>query len=141
MVNSPPVISFDSTHSAAIERFRAERENILAAVYSRLLSDTALERCLSSEAARRLALESAKIFIENFTVSVKYGLPGAILDYLDWLRGFLQARGVPQGFIPRMIHAAQIASQAFLSEPDADIIAGLLRDLRKRQRALIEKTV
>jgi hypothetical protein len=140
MVNSPPVISFDSSHSAAIERFRAEREKILAAVDSRLLSDTALEQCLSSETARRLALESAKIFIENFTVSVKYGLPQAILDYLDWLRGFLQTRGVPQAFIPRMIHAAQIASQAFLSEPDADIIAGLLRDLRKRQRALIEKT-
>ena len=119
-----------------IEAFHREREKILASVRDRLARDVELDVATRDLPSARIAAECAKIFAENLYVSVKYGLPGALHDYLAWLRPYLAAHALPPSFIAKMLSAFQCAALAFVAEPSNETVSAALRGLRQADNSL-----
>ncbi|MBN1447792.1 MAG: hypothetical protein JXA28_07660 [Bacteroidetes bacterium] len=126
-------IHFGGIAPQDIEEFHRQREKILSAVCDKIVHTPGLETLAGDEEKMRLAHESAKIFIENFHATVKYQLPGALLEYLDWLRGFLNSRGFPPAFLPILISAVRTGAHAFLEIYNSDEIGAVLLQFRKRE--------
>ena len=130
-------VSFNDIAAEDIAKFHQQREKILAAVNDRIGRHPDFRTFLKDEEKMRLARECAKIFIENFHATARYRLPAAIIEYLDWLRGFLASRGFPASFLPEMLSAVRTASHAFLEEHSSDDIASALFALQQRERDLM----
>ena len=118
-----------------IEAFHSERLSILSAVHERRRNDTTLREHLGGETEARIAHESARILAENVYVCVKYGLPAALTEYLDWLRVYLGSRSFPVEFLPRLLQALQMASVAFLPAAAADQMSTFFHELRAHVRS------
>lgn len=128
-----PDLPFDVVTSDDIDVFARQKENILAAVIERINSGAVTVGTGDDEQRRRLAIESARILTENFLVCAKYQLPGALEDYLAWLRSFLAQRDFPTSFLPHLLHSLVLSSQAFMTMPACDHVSTVLRALRRRE--------
>lgn len=131
-------ISFSGIAPQDIEEFHRQREKILAAVCDKIAKPSELGSVCSDHEKMRLAMESTKIFIENFHATVKYQLPAALLEYLDWLRRFLKSRDFPAKTLPTIIGAVRNAAHAFLGDYNSDDIGAVLMQLRKREEKAVE---
>lgn len=132
-MNSDTTLRFESIAPADIEAFQTQREKILTAVYDRFSCDPVIKDSLNDAKQMRLARESANIFVGNFYSCVKYNVPDALTEYLVWLRSFLQSREIDSKFLPRMIHAVQMSTRAFLPEPEQDSICSTLHFIKKQE--------
>ncbi|MBE0644486.1 MAG: hypothetical protein IH600_10440 [Bacteroidetes bacterium] len=130
---SAETLSFSSIAAADIEAFARQKEKIVTAVTDHLFRCDVLASTLADTEKARLARECVKIFTENFLATVKYQLPAALIEYLDWLRGFLRSREFPAAFIPQMISGMRNAVHAFLEDAGSDDICAALRRLRARE--------
>ncbi len=128
-------LPFDAVSRDDIEAFSRQKENILAAVIERINSGAVTVGHPTSEQQIRLAIESARILTENFFVCVKHQLPGALDDYLTWLRSFLAQRDFPASFLPHLLHSLMLSSQAYVDLPAGDHVSTVLRALRRRELA------
>lgn len=126
-------LPFDVVTTDDIDMFVRQKENILAAVIERINSGAVAVGTDDDEQRRRLAIESARILTENFLVCAKYQLPGALDDYLAWLRSFLAQRDFPTSFLPHLLHSLVLSSQAFMTMPACDHVSTVLRALRRRE--------
>jgi hypothetical protein len=131
-------VSFNGIAPDDLEEFHRQQDKILAAILDRLPRSAALTDVFADRERQRIARESVKVFLENFHATARYRIPAAITDYLDWLRGFLVSRNFPPDFLPTMLHAAKIASHAFMEHHSSDGIATALAELQRREQARIE---
>ncbi len=131
-------ITFSRINAEDLEEFHRQREKILCAVKDRLSRDQRFAAFLSEPEHLRVSKECANIFLENYFATVKYRLPAALLEYLDWLRGFLSYRNYPPDFLPSMIGAMKIATHAFLDQRKSDDLALTLTQLQRRESAIIQ---
>jgi hypothetical protein len=127
-------LSFDAIDAKDLEAFHRHREKLLTAVCERIACAPAFETVAGDDARTRIAHESAKIFIENFHATAKYRLPGALLEYLDWLRGYLRSREFPPDFLPGMLGSLIQATHAFMEHDNSDDIAAVLTQLKHREK-------
>ena len=132
-------LSFDTIQEADLAAFHKQREKLLTAVCERIATSPSLAELASDEAKTRIAHESTKIFLENFYATAKYRLPGALLEYLDWLRGYLESRAFPGHFISDMLCALRNATHAFLEQFNSDDIAAVLYQLQQREKNLVRE--
>lgn len=132
-------LTFSSIAAEDLAIFMRQKEKIVSAVTDHLFRGDELAALREDEEKSRLARESVKIFVENLGATMKYDLPAAIVEYLDWLRGFLRYRGFPPTFVPMMITATRVATQAFLEEATCDEICSALRALRSKEMALLKE--
>ena len=107
-------ISFDAISQEVLATFHRQREKILTAVCERVATSPAFSELAADNARMRIAHESSKILIENFYATAKYRLPGALLEYLDWLRGYLGSRDFPPTFIVALLGGIRQGAAAFL---------------------------
>lgn len=131
-------ISFSAIAPQDIVEFHRQREKIHAAVVDKILNTSGMEAIAGDEEKKRIADESVKILIENFYVTVKYQLPGALLEYLDWLRRYFRSRDLPATLLPAMITAIRNGAHAFLEDYNSDDIGVVLMQLRKREKRMAE---
>jgi hypothetical protein len=129
-------LSFDAIGEKDLAAFHRQREKILTAFIDRIATAPAFAEVAADAEKTRIAQESGKIFIENFHATAKYRLPAAIVEYLDWLRGYLASRDFPEDFIPAMFAAIRHATHAFLEDSNSDDIAGALMELEHREKDL-----
>ena len=132
-------LTFSRIAAGDLEVFMRQKEKIVSAVTDHLFRSDELAALWDEEEKARLARESVKIFVENLGATMKYDLPAAIVEYLDWLRGFLRHRGFPAAFVPLMIGATRNAAHAFLEEASSDEICGALRALRANEMAQLKE--
>lgn len=126
-------ITFSAIAPQDIAEFHRQRDKIHAAVIDRIHNAPGMEVIAGDEEKMRIAHESAKILIENFYATVKYQLPGALLEYLDWLRGYLKSRDFPETMLPTMLTGIRNGAHAFLDDYNSDEIGSVLMQLRKRE--------
>ena len=131
-------ISFSGIAPEDLEAFRVQKDKILSAMKDRLARDTRFASITADAERLRISQECATIFLENFLATAKYNLPAALLDYLDWLRGFLSHRSFPSDFLPAMISATKIAAHAFMEDKKSDDLAAALTELQRRESAINE---
>ena len=134
MSNADSFSAFDSITMEAIESFHAERDSILFVVHERLRHDSELNAALEGESVSRIADETARIFAENLYVCMKYRLPGALTEYLDWLRSYLTSRQIPRRFLSRLLQAMQMGCVSFLPSSAADHMSAVFHELRAREQ-------
>ena len=127
-------LSFDDIEQQDLEAFHRQREKLLTAVCERIATAPEFASVAGDGAQTRIAHESVKIFIENFHATAKYRLPGALLEYLDWLRGYLKSRDFPPDFIPAMLASLKQATHAFMEHYNSDTIAYALSILTHREQ-------
>jgi hypothetical protein len=130
-------VSFNGIAPDDLEEFHRQQDKILAAVLERLARSPEAAAVFKDGERLRIARESAHIFLENFHATARYRIPAAILEYLDWLRGFLLSRGFPPEFLPSLLHAAKIAAHAFMEHHNSDGIASALTALQHREQSRI----
>lgn len=133
MDSTPSSLSFSRIAATDIEAFGRQKEKIVTAVTDHVFRNGELSAIHADAENARLARECVKIFTENLGATMKHDLPAALLEYLDWLRGFLRHRGFPDAFIPQMIAGARNAVHAFLEEANSDEICAALRALRAHE--------
>lgn len=139
-MNTPiPVPSFETIDPDDLVMFIRQKEKIISAIIDRLERHEDLTSLQQDEDKSRLARECVRLFAENFTVTMKYRLAPALLDYLEWLRGFLRYRNFPPSFIPLMIAAMKTATHAFMEENNCNDICGALRLLKERETAIAQE--
>lgn len=129
-------ISFGAIAAPDVEEFQKQKEKILSAVIDRLECNEAFRDLIADPERARLARECAKIFVENLQATMKYQLPTALIEYLDWLRSFLTHRHFPASFIPNLLAATRTATHAFMEQYNSDAIAEALRQLQQREHSL-----
>lgn len=132
-------LTFSSISADDLAVFMRQKEKIVSAVTDHLFRSDELTAVREEEEKSRLARESVKIFVENLGATMKYDLPAAIVEYLEWLRGFLRYRGFPATFVPMMIAATRNAAHAFLEEASSDAICSALRTLRANEMARLKE--
>lgn len=132
-------LSFSSIAAGDLEVFMRQKEKIVSAVTDHLFRSDELASLWDEEEKARLARESVKIFVENLGATMKYDLPAAIVEYLDWLRGFLDHRAFPPAFVPSMIAATRNAVHAFLEDADSNEICAALRTMRAQALAQMKE--
>ena len=131
-------LSFDAIGEKDLAAFHRQREKILTAFIDRIAVAPAFADVAADAEKTRIAQETGKIFIENFYATAKYRLPAAIVEYLDWLRGYLGSRSFPEDFIPGMFSAIRHATHAFLDDGSSDDIAAALRQLELREKGILQ---
>ena len=130
---TPSSLSFSRIAATDIEAFARQKDKIVTAVTEHVFRSAELSAIHGDAEKARLARECVKIFTENLGATMKHDLPAALLEYLDWLRGFLRHRGFPPAFIPQMITGTRNAVHAFLEDANSDEICGALRALRTHE--------
>ncbi|MBR9977918.1 MAG: hypothetical protein KFH87_07500 [Bacteroidetes bacterium] len=139
-MNTPiPTLSFETVDQDDLVMFIRQKDKIISAVIDRLERHEDLTSVQQDEDKTRLAKECVRIFAENFTVTMKYRLAPALLDYLEWLREFLRYRNFPPSFVPLMISAMKTATHAFMEENNCNDICGALRLLKEREKAIVQE--
>ncbi|GEM_PF-1436154 len=131
-------ISFSAIAPQDIAEFHRQRDKIHAAVIDRIHNTPGMEAIAGDEEKMRIAHESVKILIENFHATVKYQLPGALLDYLDWLRRYLRSRDFPAAFVASILTSMRNGAHAFLDEYNSDDLGAVLMELRRREERMAE---
>ena len=126
-------ISFSAIAPQDIAEFHRQRDKIHASVIDRILNTPGMEKIAGDEEKMRIAHESAKVLIENFHATVKYQLPAALLEYLDWLRRYLGSRAFPETMLPTMLTGIRNGAHAFLDDYNSDEIGSVLMQLRTRE--------
>ncbi|MCB2205640.1 hypothetical protein KQI65_12925 [bacterium] len=130
-------LSFDAIADADLAAFHRNREKMTTAVCDRIAHASNFEEIATDPVKTRIAHESVRIFIENFYATAKYRLPAALLEYLDWLRGYLASREFPANFLPLMLASLKIATHAFMEHNNCNDIAAVISDLRRRESKLM----
>lgn len=133
MDSTPSSLSFSRIAATDIEAFGRQKEKIVTAVTDYMFRSAELSAIHADAEKARLARECVKIFTENLGATMRHDLPAALLEYLDWLRGFLRHRGFPGAFIPQMITGTRNAVHAFLEEANSDEMCAALRVLRAHE--------
>jgi hypothetical protein len=131
-------VSFNGIAPDDLEEFYRQQDKILAAILDRLSRSEQWVEVFRDSDRRRIARESAHVFLENFHATARYRIPAAIVEYLDWLRGFLLSRSFPPDFLPAMLNATKIASHAFMEHHNSDGIASALTALQRRELTRLE---
>lgn len=131
-------LSFDAIAEEDLAAFHRQREKILTAFCDRITAAPSFAVVSADPARTRIAHESAKIFLENFYATAKYRVPAALVEYVDWLRGYLASREFPARFIPDMFAGIRHATHAFLEDGNSDDIAAALRQLELREKEILQ---
>ncbi len=129
-------LSFSAIKKKKIATHERQNQKVNTAVTDYILRSESLALIHSDEEKMRLARECVKIFTENFLATVKYQLPGALIEYLEWLRGFLRNRDFPRSFIPLMLAGMRNAVHAFLENYNSDDICAALREIRNHEQGI-----
>lgn len=123
---------------AIADAFHRHKESILAAVLDHLTDDAEFGDLKRDPAHARIMKETAKILIENLSVTMNYGIPDLMLDYLNWLRPFLLSRGFRPRALGRLLRAMHLAAVGYLPLDMTDGISHIIRALRTQAERQVE---